>query len=117
MEHGLLKIAIGLFILAACFGLVVLLKILTDKPTPKLVVFSHGLIAATALLLVLYTAWNNPQGLLLASLVIFVLAALGGFTLLSFDLRHKPIPKLLAVAHPFVAVIGLLILIVFVVTT
>jgi len=44
---------------------------------------------------------------------IFVLAALGGFVLLSFHLRNKSVPRALAVIHGLVAALGLVLLIVY----
>ncbi len=117
MSDSILKIAIGLFVLGAVFGLIVLAQVLKNKPTPKLAVISHGIIVATALLLVLIFCVKNPQHAPTLSLVLFVIAALGGFTMLSFDLRRKVIPKVLALAHPVIAVIALLALIGFVVST
>jgi hypothetical protein len=111
----MLKLAIVLFVLAAIFGLIVLIAILRNKPTPKPVVFIHGGVAAVALLLViLFTAGSSGEGPIL-SLVLFIIAALGGFTLFATDMRKKPIPKWLAMLHPLAAVAGLISLIIFVV--
>jgi hypothetical protein len=107
-------LSIGLFILAALFGLTVLFYILKDKPTPKLAVFIHGLIAASALLILLYYTYRNPTTILITSSILFIIAALGGFTLLSFDLRGKAIPKALALIHPIIAISGLIALIVYI---
>jgi hypothetical protein len=110
----MLHLAIGLFVLAAVLGLIVLIAILRNKPTPKTVVFIHGTVAAIALLLVIYyIVLNNGSGPTL-SLVLFILAALGGFTLFTIDMRKKPIPKWIAILHPIVAIAGLVALIVFV---
>jgi len=111
----MLYLAIGLFVLAAIFGLIVLTAILRDKPTPKPVVFIHGTVAAIALLLVIYfIAQNNGSGPIV-SLVLFVLAALGGLTLFTIDMKKKPIPKWIAIIHPVVAAAGLIALILYVV--
>lgn len=107
--------AIILFIIAAIFGLIVLTAILKDKPTPKAAVFTHGPIAAIALIIVIiYAVMGHMHPLLITSIVLFVLAALGGLTLFTIDMRKKPIPKLLAVLHPILAVIALITLIVYV---
>lgn len=107
--------AIILFIIAAIFGLIVLTAILKDKPTPKPAVFTHGPIAAIALIIVIiYAVMGHMQPLLLTSIILFVLAALGGLTLFTIDMRKKPIPKLLAVLHPILAIIALITLIVYV---
>lgn len=107
--------AVILFIIAAIFGLIVLTAILKDKATPKAAVFTHGPIAAIALIIVIiYAVMGHMHPLLITSIVLFVLAALGGLTLFTIDMRKKPIPKLLAVLHPILAVIALITLIVYV---
>lgn len=114
----LLKVAIALFILGAIFGLIVLTSILRDRPTPKPMVLFHGLFVATALVLVLIAFFTGQQDKLLGiSLSLFIIAALGGFTLVFNDLLKRPIPKWLAVAHPLVAASGLVVLIIYVLPT
>ena len=56
---------------------------------------------------------GHTEALLLASLAIFIVAALGGFVLLTLDTLKKRIPKPLAIIHPLVAVAGLIILIIY----
>ncbi|EKD54582.1 MAG: hypothetical protein ACD_60C00068G0024 [uncultured bacterium] len=110
--------AIVFFILAASLGLVLLTAILRDRPTYKPIVFMHGTIAGIALIiLVTYVALGHTDTLLITSLVLFVLAALGGFTLFTFDINDKPIPKKLAIMHPLLAVVSLILLIVYVAQT
>jgi hypothetical protein len=46
----------------------------------------------------------------IASIVLFVLAALGGITLFIRDIQHKPLPKWLAIMHGLVAIIGFAVL-------
>lgn len=111
----MLTVAIILFLVGALFGLIVLISILRNEPTPKTAVFIHGPLVATGLVLVLITLYNGPRDtLLVASAIIFVLAALGGLTLFTIDMSKKPIPKALAVAHPILAVIALLTLLYYV---
>lgn len=111
----MLLTAIILFVIAAIFGLIVLTAILKDKPTPKPAVFTHGPIAATALILVIiYAVMGHMHPLLITSITLFVFAALGGLTLFIIDMSKKPIPKLLAVLHPILAVIALIVLIIYV---
>src|SRR5665213_2613614 len=90
----MLTLAICFFIIAALFGLFVLFHILFDKPTPKTAVLIHGCVAAIGVLLVFYANYQQPSMFLITCLIIFVIAALGGLTLLFFDLRNKPIPKI-----------------------
>lgn len=44
------------------------------------------------------------------ALVVLLVAALGGFFLVSFHLRGKPHPKIVAIIHPAVALLGVLTL-------
>ena len=106
--------AIALFALAAIFGLVALTAILKNKPTPKPAVFIHGGVAAIALLLVILAVAKSAGPSPIASLVLFIVAALGGFALFAIDMQKKPVPKLLALVHPLVAAIALVLLILFV---
>jgi len=49
-------------------------------------------------------------------IILFVVAALGGFGLLSFHLRGKPLPGALAIIHGLVAAVALVLLIFFAVS-
>src|SRR5688572_11812593 len=112
----MLTTAIVLFLVAAIFGLIVLTAILKNQPTPKLAVFAHGPIAAIALIIVIvYTILGHREPLLITSIVLFILAALGGLTLFIIDMQKKPIPKSIAVIHPMIAVLALITLIIYVV--
>jgi hypothetical protein len=103
----------GLFAAAALLGVYLLTLVLTGKETQKAVTFTHGIFAATALvLLVIYAFRHNPAPV--ESVILFVLAALGGFVLVYKDLTGKKIPKWLAVAHGLIAVAGFIFLIVFI---
>ncbi len=109
----MLSIAIMLFVFAAVFGAIVLLAILSNKPTPKPVVIIHGTLAGIGLLLaVTYVAIGKASTLQITGLVLLLLAALGGFTLFGIDISNKKIPKALAIGHPFLAIIGVILLIV-----
>jgi len=109
----MLIIAIILFCIAAIVGVVMLVAILQDRPTHKSALFIHGTAAISGLLLVsVYMFMAGASPLLIMSLTLFVLAALGGLTLAAFDFTNKKIPKLLAVVHPLVALAGLIALIV-----
>jgi len=111
----MLVAVMALFIIAAIFGLIILTAVLKNQPTPKLMVLMHGTFAFIALLMMIaYTAAGHTATLLITSLVLLVIAALGGFTLLTFDMKDKSIPKTLALLHPFVAITGLVLLIVYI---
>jgi hypothetical protein len=111
----MLYLAIGLFVLAAVFGLIILTAILKDQPTPKPFVFIHGGVAVTALLIVIYYIVQHQGSGPILSVTLFILAALGGLTMFAVDIRNKPVPKWIAIIHPLVAISGLIALISFVV--
>src|SRR3954471_13864514 len=100
---------IGLFSLAALMGMYLLSLVLQNKETPKFVTLLHGLFAATALvILIIYTSNNGPD--LWASIILFVMAALGGVVLVYRDITARKIPKWLAITHGVTAVAGFAVL-------
>lgn len=107
--------AIILFAVGAVFGLHILMHVLKNKPTPKASVALHGLLVAIALVMVIVAAaGGNSSGKLITSLVFFIAAALGGFVMAYFDFGKNQLPpKALALLHPVLAVIGLIILIMY----
>lgn len=107
--------AIVLFAIGALFGLHVLTHILKTKPSPKASVILHGLFAAAALILLIVSIANGTENsLTIASLVFFIIAALGGFIMVYMDLgKHQLPPKVLAILHPLLAAAGLVILIIY----
>jgi hypothetical protein len=105
--------AIILFIIAGFFGSFILFAILKNKPTPGPVVFVHGIVAVFALFALIAYAVGHMSVLLIVSIVLLATAALGGFTLLTIDMSKKPIPKLVAILHPFLAAIGFIVLLVY----
>ena len=72
----------------------------------------HGLLAATGLgFLISYVYGNQPGPM--EALVLFIVAALGGFIMAIRDLAGKTVPKWLAVVHGLVAVVGYVFLLVY----
>lgn len=110
----MLYISITLFLVAAVFGAVIASAILRKQPTPKPLVYLHGLLAATALGTVIYYVIQHAESNPMISLVLLVIAALGGFVLFGRDLSKKPGPFALVVVHALVAVAGVIGLILFV---
>lgn len=101
-----------LFALAAVLGLILFNKVFKDEKTPKAVVYSHGAAAVTALILLIIAYVNQGDSMLMISLLIFIVAALGGFVLFAKDLAQKPIPKWLAIVHALAAVTAFVLLLV-----
>lgn len=102
---------IVLFALAAIAGLVILKNWLTNQNTSRALVYSHGLLAAVALVLLLIYYINNSVKSLEISLILFVLAALIGFYLFFRDLKGKMSSNWIAFIHALVAVVGFAFLI------
>ena len=103
---------ITIFGLAAIVGMYLLSLILRTKSTPKAVSALHGLLAGTALiLLIVYTLGNKPGPW--PSVIIFTIAALGGLVLIYRDLTGKTIPKWLGITHGLTAILGFVLLILF----
>ena len=106
----MLTISIILFAVAAVFGLMNLIAILKSTATNKAVVYTHGLVAATGLVLLIVYAMGADAKSVSTSITLFVIAALGGFLLFARDLMKKAGPKWLAVVHGLIAVASFLIL-------
>jgi hypothetical protein len=106
--------AVGLFALAAIFGVYLASRVFQNRLPPWPAAALHGVLAATALLILLYAALLAGDGpaptLLLVACAIFVVAALGGFVMLSFHVRGQVPPKPLAAVHGLAAVAGFLLL-------
>ena len=66
----------------------------------------HGLFVAPALVLLTLAVMGGERGPALVSLVLFGIAAAGGFVLLSIHLRKKLLPVGLILVHATVAVAG-----------
>lgn len=107
--HNLIYIALGLFVLAAAFGLILFVQLLSERTTSKSVVILHGLSALLGLSALGIYLSHHPSNLWIGAIVL-CLAALGGLTLLSFDLRQKAPPKVLLFMHPLAAMLGVSLL-------
>lgn len=106
----MLYLIIALFAIAAIIGLTILKNWLTSAKTSRTVVYAHGAFAALALVLLLVQALQNPAGHLRTSLILFIIAAIGGFYMFFRDLKGKFSPTWLAVVHALLAVSGFIVL-------
>lgn len=105
--------ALAFFSLAAILGIILISFVLRGRSTPKAVVLFHGPIAAVGIfLLLVYAFYQTPRPM--ASIILFILAACGGFFLLYRDLTGRTLPKWLAVGHGLIAIIGYVLLISFI---
>lgn len=105
----MLVYAIALLALAAVFGIYMILRVFGGALPPWGAAIAHGLFAATGLVILLYVAFlagtPQPQAVVIAA-ILLVVAALGGFLLISFHLRKQVPPKALAGLHGLLAVAG-----------
>lgn len=112
----MLAIVVFFFCIAAFLGTFLLRSILKNKRTYKPVVFMHGSVAGLALLVfATYIALGHIEPMLITSIVLFVLAALGGLMMFTLDTSGKKVPKVIAIGHSIVALSGLIVLIVYIV--
>jgi lysozyme family protein len=109
----MLNFSIALFAVAAVLGLIVLLALLKKKETPKPVVLAHGAVAAIALVLLIVYGVQHPDHFPKVSIIIFALAAIGGFYLFFNDMKKKPGPVSVAIVHALAAVAGFVVLLLF----
>ncbi len=103
---------IAIFGLTAILGMYLLSMVLRNKSTPKSVSFMHGLFAFTALILLSVYVFGHSPGPT-SSLIVFIVAAMGGFILIYRDITGKSIPKWLAIGHGMIAVTGFVLLVLF----
>jgi glucose uptake protein GlcU len=103
-----------LFAIAAVGGVIMALIRFSgrDYPPAALAVI-HGLFAAAGLIALLLVAFGaGVASSMRTALLLFVIAALGGFWLLSYHVKRRALPIPLMVIHALVAVIAFIILIV-----
>ncbi|MCB0487510.1 MAG: hypothetical protein R2820_13855 [Cyclobacteriaceae bacterium] len=110
----MLYLTIGLFALSAVLGLTMLLRWISKNDAPKAVIYSHGGVAAIALVLLAIYAVQNPASYPKLSIILFTIAALGGFYLFFTNLKSGAKPIGVALIHGSLAVAAFLMLLLFV---
>ena len=109
----MLTTAVLLFAIAALGGITLATLHFRHKNLPMPLALIHGLLAAAGLVVLIMAVVGGSTGnLLIASLALFVIAALGGFALFSFHLRRLPLPTPVVFIHGLVAVVAFLLLLV-----
>lgn len=106
---GMIHAAIIIFAIAAVVGLYLLSQVLQNKKPPIAMALSHGVLAATALILVIIHTLSTGADMI-QIIVIFVLAALGGVVLFIRHLTGKSLPRGLAIIHGLLALTGFVFL-------
>lgn len=110
---NLIYVSIILFALAAVLGVTILVKWLSKKDVSKGVIYSHGIFAALGLGVLVVLAVENQENYPTVALVLFVVAALGGFYMFFRDLQQKMSPYSVAFVHALLAVAGFVSLLFF----
>ena len=105
--------SIGLFALAAVLGLTILIKWLSKSDVSNTVKYLHGLAAATALVILVIYAVKTPGNFPKTSIILFVIAALGGFYMFIRDMSTKYRSIGIAAIHALLAVSGFVALLLF----
>jgi len=104
--------ALVLFGVAALGGVVMLTLIFRGAPRPPLALaLLHGALAAAGLVaLILVVVEPGAPSMAKTALVLFLVAALGGFYLIAQHLQTKPLPVRVVLVHATLAVVAFLIL-------
>src|SRR5438552_7734983 len=96
----MLAVAAVLFALAALGGIILAAMHLKKNDAPIPLALIHGLAAAVGLVLLIIAVTQMPSaGLAGVALLIFIIAALGGFVLLAMNLMKKPLTRELMFVH------------------
>ena len=106
---------IGLFAIAAIIGILILKNWLTSAETGRETVYAHGIFAALGLVLLIVAALQAGNNKLMTSVILFVIAAIGGFYMFIRDLKGKFSPTAVAIIHALLAVAGFLFLVFYVI--
>jgi len=110
----MLTVAAVLFAVAALGGLAMaFIHFTKDRNPPGALAAVHGIVAATALLILLWAVVQASVSAPIAwALGLFVVAALGGFFLVSYHIRKQRLPSPVVVIHALVAVVAFILLLV-----
>ena len=106
----MLTIGAVLFAVAAVGGIVMVLMHLKGSAIPTPLALLHGLLGAAGLVVLILIVRGGAGNLLTISLILFVVAALGGFVLFANHLKKKPLSTPLIFIHAGVAVIAFVLL-------
>jgi hypothetical protein len=107
-----MNVALALFAVAALGGIVLAIIRFKGQPYPPMALaLVHGAVAAAGLVtLIVLVAQAQGSSSAKTALVLFVVAALGGFALFFHHVRKVALPVWLVVVHALVAVVAFLIL-------
>ncbi len=106
----MLTAALVVFAIAALGGATIAYMRISNKNIPLSLALLHGALAATGLVLLIISSLGGVGSGVKAALIVFLIAAVGGFTLFSYQLRQRPLPVPLVFVHGGVAALGFIIL-------
>lgn len=97
-------IAAILLSIAIIIGVIMLSYLLQDKEIPKGLPLLHGCAAgAGIILLIIYAFTTESEHKHWGSIVIFLVAVLGGLFLFERDITRQKVPKSIAIIHALIA--------------
>jgi len=97
---------IAVFIIAALGGATLAYLRFANKNIPMALALVHGVFGVIGLVLLILGFTSAGGRGIAAALVIFLIAAIGGFILFSFQLRSRPLPIPLVLTHGIAALVG-----------
>lgn len=103
-------VAAVIFAVAAVLGAVLANRVRQGAPRPLGLVLTHGAVAAAGLVALLLVVLDDAPAIALWSLVLFGVAALGGFVLFAVDRSERQLPLSTVLGHGGVAVVAFLLL-------
>lgn len=106
----MLTTALIVFGAAAAGGAALAYLRIVKKDVSMPLAIIHGIAAAAGLVLLVLGVMQAGSAGSKASLIIFLAAALGGFTLFSYHLRQRPMPVPLVLIHGGAAVTAFIVL-------
>jgi len=104
----MLKYSIVFFVLAMLVGLYLLSRILRNKSVSKRIALAHGALAVIGLMILIYYSWLS--GIVSVGLILLILAAIGGLTMMYRSSHGQLIPKWMALGHGITAIAGIALL-------
>jgi hypothetical protein len=107
-----MTLALVLFALAAVGGVVLAAIRFSGKPYPPLALaVVHGVFAASALIALIVAVANAAApSLAKIALVLFLVAAVGGFVLFFKHLQKAELPRGLIIVHALIAIVAFVLL-------
>lgn len=105
-----MTIALVLFGIAALGGLALAALRFANRPLPMPLALLHGLLAASGLAALALAVVNGAPGGARTALVVFLLAALGGFFLFALHLKKRALPIPVVLVHGLAAVAAFVVL-------